>query len=193
MLLEWLHVASARVPADVTASGALTGNISYNAGANRVFPWEGEFLVSRASLINPHAGSTSLVVGDVSVQSANSVVPETSRHSRSSPDVSPNAGFLLAPVSLALGGKDPATLEGHFDASGYTLHLTGMASTARLLALAAAIPQFGDGLATVLPTNRAAGPFRIDLTAHRSWGGSQTWTDTSARLPAARPRHLISN
>jgi AsmA protein len=64
-----------------------------------------------------------------------------------------------------------------------------MASIVRLRALAAALPQFGDGLAEVLPTNRAAGPFRIDLTATRLWGAPQTWTDNTAR-PAApsKPR-----
>jgi AsmA protein len=86
-----------------------------------------------------------------------------------------------------LGGKDPAILEGHFDTTGYTLHLTGMASLARLHALAAALPQFGDGLAEVLPTNRAAGPFRIDLTATRSWGSPQTWTDNTT---SPTPPHL---
>jgi AsmA protein len=55
-----------------------------------------------------------------------------------------------------------------------------MASLARLHALATALPQFGDGLAEVLPTNRAVGPFRIDLTANRSWRGVQTWTDNTA-------------
>jgi hypothetical protein len=62
-----------------------------------------------------------------------------------------------------------------------------MASIARLRALAAALPQFGDGLAEVLPTNRAAGPFRIDLTATRTWGAAQTWTDNTAR---PTPPHL---
>jgi AsmA protein len=62
-----------------------------------------------------------------------------------------------------------------------------MASIARLHALAAALPQFGDGLAEVLPTNRAAGPFRIDLTSTRAWGAAQTWTDNTVRLT---PPHL---
>jgi len=63
-----------------------------------------------------------------------------------------------------------------------------MASIVRLHALAAALPQFGDGLAEVLPTNRAAGPFRIDLTATRPWGAAQTWTDNTARPAPSKPR-----
>jgi AsmA protein len=62
-----------------------------------------------------------------------------------------------------------------------------LASVARLRALAAALPPFGDGLDEVLPTNRAAGPFHIDLTATRTWGTPQIWTDNTAR-PA--PPHL---
>jgi AsmA protein len=85
-----------------------------------------------------------------------------------------------------LGGKDPATLEGHLDITGYTFHLTGMASTARLTGLATALPQLGDGLAEILPTNRATGPYHIDFTATRPWGQPQTWTDTSPHIPAPR-------
>ena len=98
------------------------------------------------------------------------------------------SGFQLAPISLALGGKDPATLDGHFDHNGYTLHLAGMASLARLHALTTALPQLGDGLADVLPINRAAGPFRIDLTANRLWGATQTWTDNTLRPAPVHPK-----
>jgi AsmA protein len=95
----------------------------------------------------------------------------------------------LAPTSLALGGKDPAILDGHFDPTGYTLHLEGMASLARLHALITALPPLGDGLDEVLPTNRAAGPFRIDLTATRTWGAPQTWTDNTLHPTPTRPHH----
>lgn len=82
-------------------------------------------------------------------------------------------------------------LEGRIDRSGYSLHLTGMATTARMLALGAAIPQFGDGLAEALPTNRAAGPFRVDMVANRTWGGGQVWADASATVghPHRAGRH----
>jgi AsmA family len=190
-LLQWLHIASARVPADISATGALTGSLSYAASASSGMPLQGEVLIANASLINPHAGLTSLVTGDVALSSAASTPQETRHTKNHQPAPPPDNGFLLAPTALALGGKDPATLEGRFDATGYTLHLTGMASIARLQALATALPQLGDGLNEVLPTNRAAGPFRIDLTATRPWGKPQTWTDTSPHLPA--PRHTAAH
>ncbi|NYF50741.1 AsmA family protein [Tunturiibacter gelidoferens] len=186
-LLEWLRVASARVPADISAAGALTGNLSYAPASPGTLPWRGELLLSNASLINPHAGPTSLVSGDVALRSTTAPAPKTPQTKHRKPAPPTADGFQLEPVSLALGGKDPATLEGHLDAAGCTFHLTGMASTARLIALATALPQLGDGLAEVLPTNRATGPYRIDLTATRPWGQPQTWTDTSPRPPVPRP------
>ena len=195
-LLDWLHIASSRVPVDVLAAGTLTGTLSYRpqAGSSQSgnpIPWEGEMQITNASLINPRAGDTSLVAGDVVLQSATAPPPDP-RHPRRPVALVPS-GFQLAPISLALGGKDPATLDGHFDHTGYTLHLTGMASLARLHALTTALPQLGDGLADVLPTNRAAGPFRIDLTANRPWGGDQTWTDNTAHPAPSKPRRRHSS
>lgn len=193
-LLDWLHIASSRVPVDIAATGTLTGNLSYQPDAANPIPWQGQMQITNASLVNPRAGTTSLVTGDVTVLSVSqSLPPDHSKRATLSRvsrvlQVPPPSGFQLAPVSLELGGRDPATLDGHFDATGYTLHLTGMASIARLHALATALPQLGDGLAEVLPTNRAAGPFRIDLTATRPWGGVQTWTDNTAHPAPSKPR-----
>jgi len=184
-LLDWLHIASSRVPVDIIAAGTLTGTLSYHPDANNPIPWQGEMQITNASLINPRAGATSLITGDVTLQSATQ--PASDPHHRKRPPAPPPSGFLLAPTSLELGGKDPATLDGHFDNTGYTLHLTGMASLTRLHALATALPQLGDNLAEVLPTNRAAGPFRIDLTATRPWGAAQTWTDNTIHPAPIRP------
>jgi AsmA protein len=146
-------------------------------------------LITNASLIYPRSGAASLVDGDLTLQSIpRPPIPDPRHVQRQAPTLPPG-GFRLAPIALALGGKDPAILEGHFDTTGYTLHLTGMASIARLHALGAALPQLGDGLAEVLPTNRAAGPFRIDLTATRAWGAAQTWIDNTARPTLPRRTH----
>jgi len=192
-LLDWLHIASSRVPLDILAAGTLTGNLSYHPEFASPIPWQGQMQITNASLINPRAGTASLVAGDVTIQSLSQSSPDRSKHPTLShvhevPQPPTPSGFQLAPISLALGGKDPAILDGHFDATGYTLHLTGMASIARLRALATALPQIGDGLAEVLPTNRAAGPFRIDLTANRPWGALQTWTDNTAHPAPTKPR-----
>ena len=192
-LLEWLHVASARVPADISADGSVTGGLSWrptnSADLFSLANWSGQVLVKNASLINPHAGTSSLIAGDIALQSTAQAATEThhGRHRALLP-ASPD-GFVLAPTALALGGKDPATLDGHFDATGYTLHLTGMASSVRMLALAGVLPKLGDGLADVLPTNRAAGPYRVDLTANRPWGGAQVWTDGTVHPAAPHPKH----
>jgi len=183
-LLDWLRIASSRVPADVSAAGTMTGSVSYHSKAPS--PWDGEVLVAGTSLKTQRTGAASLVVGDILVRSVARPALETRSHRRGSTSPSPTPGsvFVLSPTSLALGGKEPAMLEGHLDATGYTLHLSGMATASRLLALGRAVPQLGDGLADVVPMNRAAGQFRVDLVATRSWGGVQVWRDESARIPA---------
>jgi AsmA protein len=187
-LLRWLRVASSRVPPDVSATGTLTGSLAWRPDPASATHWTGDMLLAGAGLVNPKAGSASLVASDISIQSvsdafgaiaANQAVrakaARKSRNQHNPAPPPPTTGFLLTPTALALGGKEPAMLQGHFDKGGYTLRLTGVVSTARLIALGAAIPPFGDGLAAALPANPAVGPYRIDLTATRSWRGAQTW------------------
>lgn len=197
-LLDWFHVASTRVPADIAATGTLTASFAWHPESSSSTHWNGNLLLAGAGLINPRAGRASLVSSDILIQSISDTVAEVG-HSKAAQSPlgkhrsalsPPSSGFLLAPIDLALGGKEPATLSGSFDAQGYTLHLMGMVSAARLLALGSAIPQFGDGLAAVIPANRAAGPFRIDLTATRLWGGAQIWRDNMPSPAPLRPRHL---
>jgi hypothetical protein len=191
-LLDWLRIASSRVPPDIAAAGTLTGSLSYRPDPASPTPWQGEMLITNASLINPRSGAASLITGDVTVQSITPLPPDP-HHKKQPSAAPPPSGFRITPTTLALGGKDPAILDGHVDAAGYTLHLTGMASIARLHALAVALPQLGDGLAEVLPTNRAAGPFRIDLIATRPWRGAQTWTDNTAHPAPSKPRRRHSS
>jgi len=125
--------------------------------------------------------------------------------------------FDLLPFSLSLGGKQPATLEGHIDDTGYTLHLTGTVVYSKLLELGNAVPQFGEGLLDCLrnaPVPPSAGrepvtarvsaalsspapdyapaeddvPIHVDLTATRTWGGAQTWRETTPAAPSRRHR-----
>lgn len=187
-LLDWLHVVNERVPADVSMGGTLTGHISYHPDPSSISPWSGAVFLTGAKLMTSRTGSTSLVTGNIALRS---VEPSAIKsHSRAKASVPPTTGstFVLAPTSLSLGGKEPAMLEGHFDAAGYTLHLAGMASPSRLSALGTALPEFGEGLAKVLPASHPAVAAPLDLTATRPWAGAQVWTESSAH-PAVRHSH----
>ena len=175
-LLDWLHVVNERVPADVTMGGTLTGSVSHHPSVS----WQGAMFVTGAKLMSANTGTSSLVSGNIAIRSVTQ--PGTKTHSRTKQSVPPATGssFVLAPTALALGGKEPATLEGRFDATGYTLHLSGMASPSRLLALGTALPELGDGLVKALPANHVATPSLVDLTAIRPWKGEQVWTANSA-------------
>ena len=150
--LDWLRVATPHPPTGLTGPGTLAGTLAWRPAeiatstearsAQRRNPqlspqpvWSGELEFSGESLQTPALGPDPIPLGEILLRST----PQTAAGS-----------FDLLPITLSLGGKQPATLEGHFDATGYTLHLTGPAIPIRLLALADAIPQFGDGLRPLL-------------------------------------------
>jgi AsmA protein len=185
-LLDWLSLVTARPPTGILPLGSLTGSLSYHAQPQAGSPqspkkpqppppnWSGEFTLSGASLKISALNSRPIPLADITL--------------RSSP--TPPSSFDLLPVTLPLDGRLPAQLDAHFDASGYTLHLTGTAIPAHLLALGDAIPQLGDGLQQVLdptPDTDAATPIHLDLTATRPWGGPQTWV--TAAPPPTHRRH----
>lgn len=188
-LLDWLHVIDERVPADVSMGGTLTGGLSYHAGPVSPTRWQGEMRVAGARLMSAGSGAQSFLAGDIDFRSVAPTPTKPSSHAKAAPLPMLGSAFVLEPTGMALGGKEPATFEGHFDATGYTLHLTGMVSSSRLLALGATVPEFGDGLAKALPANHPVTPFRVDLTAVRPWTGEQVWTGAPQHPVSRRSRH----
>jgi hypothetical protein len=214
-LLTWLRVATAYPPAGLLPKGTLAGTLAWQpsnstapapAAASSHAPrrplpvWSGEIELSGASLQGAALGPKPLALGDILLRSAQ--LPESrsgdsrGEHPRSpgaQPGGNPPANtFGLLPIALPLGGRQPAILEGRFDASGYTLHLTGSAVPARLLALGNAIPQLGEGLAEALAAELpedssapSAPAIHLDLTAARLWGNPQIWRQTA---PAQNPK-----
>ena len=233
-LLDWLSIATPHPPTGLAGPGTLAGTIAWHpdaqapATSNPNLPqpdWSGELEFSGESLDLPALGPQSIPLGDVllrSTPSPHAAPPRArSRGTAPTPAVLQTAGargFDLLPIALPLGGKQPAILEGHFDADGYALHLTGSAIPARILALGDAIPQFGDGLGQLFdPTpgplsspsepvsvvrrgrnssapeqpsapEEDAAPIHIDLTATRDWGGPQVWRENTPQ-PSHRPAH----
>jgi AsmA protein len=204
-LLDWLRIASPRVSADVIATGMLTGNITRQAPPGSNEPeLSGHFLLKNATLTGGPLGDTSVVLGNASIATPSQPEPAVNLtqklRGRARPQAaptSPDGAFLMPPATLALGGKDPATLEGRFDATGYSLHLSGNVLPSRLRALAAAVPQFGDGLNAILPPPPAVSaspakelPVHVDATSSRVWGGDQTWSKPQPKpVKPAHRRH----
>jgi len=192
-LVSWMRAISPHVPADLAATGILTGSLSYEGAAPTTKTatdtghWQGQLTLSDASLNLPGTGgdAATLFSGDIHLHSVGR--DATPRRRATALAKPPAHGFVLAPAPLFLGGHDPATLEGHFDSTGYTLHLTGSATQDRLETFAQALPPIGDGLLKALPPSRPdATAFHIDLTATRPWKGTQTWNVASAQdQPAA--------
>ncbi|GAC1647956.1 MAG: hypothetical protein NVS9B15_06570 [Acidobacteriaceae bacterium] len=196
ILLDWIQAATPHSPNGLTGSGVLSGKLAWNPADHAAEPdepaWSGELELAGESMQLPSPeGSHPIPLGDMLLRSTSTAAPASRPHMRAarpSPQTGKGPGFDLLPVTIPLGGRQPATLEGHFDLSGYTLHLTGSAELSQLLALAGAIPQFGDGLPDALTHERskpageadAATPLHLDLTATRIWGHPQTWTQTGS-------------
>jgi hypothetical protein len=175
-LLDWAHIASSRLSPEVTATGSLAGSVFLRPVVPGSYEWNGQLTLADGSVTVPSVSAAPIFSGAISVHS---LPPAVGQHGQ----------FVLSPLPLTLGGRDFATLEAHFDDNGYSLHLTGTALPAKLLALGSAIPQIGDGLSVVLPPAEATTPVRFDLTSARGWSGQQVWQGSHA--PATIPRHFL--
>jgi len=202
---DWLSVATPHPPTGFTGAGTLSANFVWGTAQqtqdNAQPALFGELKFSGESLDLAALGPKPLPLGDLLLR-VTVPPPTTTRRPNNhvQTPAAPVTSFDLAPISLPLGAKQPAILQGRFNTDGYTLHLTGSALPARLLALGDAIPQLGDGLRLLLGPNNPIGsndapasesstdPIHLDLTASRPWGGSQIWHQTAASLPT-HPQH----
>lgn len=222
---DWLNVATRRAPA---GTGTLAGVLAYGPGSDLLpaadphsphspqstppSTWSGELEFSGGSIEFDRLSHRSILLDDALLRST-PLPAAPSPHSHTTPAAAAAAtpapdSFDLLPVTLPLGGKQPATLEGHVDSTGYTLHLTGTVICANLLELGNAVPQFGEGLEEALdkiaavtpdvgpPLKSGRGPdhilssvpIHVDLASTRTWGHPQTWHETTPP-PPSRPTH----
>jgi hypothetical protein len=234
-LIDWLGVATPHPPTAFAGKGSLSGALEWATHApsaessargtrnptavNSPSPapyWTGELKLSGERLKLAAPGADSVPLEDVVLRST-APIASTANSRRVSIAQNPLPpvldGFDLLPVSLPLGGARAATLTGHVDDSGYSLHLAGDAVLDQLLALGNAIPQFGDGLKKMLapedaesaesapqsvPSHRKsdsaeasqpAPPAPVDLTVTRAWGQMQIWSQgTPAVATRSRTR-----
>lgn len=174
MLLDWLHIANPHINPLIKATGTLTGSLFRRANAQSGTLWGGQFTLSDGSFTVPSFSSEPVFDGDMEFKLAPSGTNPLQTE------------LTVSPVTLTLGGRDFATLEGSFDRRGYSLHLTGTAAPAKLLKLARTTP-LGDGLAEILPEAHPATPLRFDYTSECPWGSKQTWQATP------KPSHKLSH
>jgi AsmA protein len=225
---DWLSVATPHPPAVLEGAGTLAATLAWHepgdpeaVRAAAPASLTGEIEFSGGSLDTDPASNRSVPLGDVLIRSTAAPAPTAPPSHSSRPALAAlqnsvaSSSFDLQPVSLALGGKQPAILDGHFDANGYTLHLAGTVVCANLLELGNAIPQVGDGLEPLIDEIAGANPdpdakpvskeipaatpstatrpvlptspIHVDLTATRTWGGPQVWRQTAAATPS-RPK-----
>ena len=88
--------------------------------------------------------------------------------------------LTLSPLDLNLDGTTTSVLSVRADRRGLQSRLTGSALRSRLVPLASAFPQLGDGLNAALPpapaTDSPETPMQLDLVSTGPWGGPQKFT-----------------
>jgi AsmA protein len=174
-LLDAMRVASRRDSSSLRASGMVSGELSCCDEATALLA-SGSFAVAKARL--------SMGDGPPVVNEAVGVGGELT-----------NGVLTVSPVTLGLGGPQAALLTVAADKSGLRMRLTGAVLRSRLMELAKALPEFGDGLEAALPVAPLAektgakvgeikaveSPIRVDLTATRPWGGPQVWVPAAVK------------
>jgi hypothetical protein len=187
-LLEIARHATNRIAPEFTAQGTISGAFFYGppetpadkrqhtgAPSHATPVWQGSLALPTLTLAVPGIPG-SLTVANLHLHTAD----RTASGKNHRPAFT---GAVLDPVTLALGTPIPATLDGSLHRDGCTLHLRGSVIEQRLLALAHAVPQFGDGIENALPAASPATlhlPVFIDATARRTWSGLGMYGGSSA-------------
>ena len=208
-LLDWLRVLSPRIPAEVTATGSISASLAH-ANGQSLASWSGEIVADAPALVDSRQDNSSFALDTLSVDVAptmpapggatplarTALPPHKPRrhHADGSPDrrdeAPSSSRLVLTPATVPLGGAASAMLEGLVDATGYHLHLSGPIVPSRLDALLASLPPLADGSAGVLPRPHTDAPVHVDLTANRTWTGTQVWVDNLTHSPPpARHAH----
>ena len=168
-LIDTLRLTSRRVAPDLAVGGEISGKLSCCAdGKENWSAFTGHLDISKATLGLREAAPfvDAAVSGDLD-----------------------SGQMTLHPVAINLGASQPAMLDGRLIPDGFTLHLTGAVQRSRLVQLATALPQFGDGLDAALPPPGTADtPIHVDLVANRTWANGQTWA-TAVAKPSKGRKH----
>ena len=166
-LMDALRLTSRRVAPDLTAAGEIAAKISCcAAGKDGWSTLAGHVDVAKATLLLGKATPfvDDAVTGDIE-----------------------DSQFILHPVAINFGAPQPAMLDARLNPNGLTLHLAGPVLQSRLIQLATALPQFGDGLDLAIPpAGSTDAPLHVDLVANRTWTNGQTWTAASTKPTKGR-------
>jgi hypothetical protein len=174
-LVDALRVASSRDSSAIHASGMVSGELSCCDAAIPLLA-SGTFSVVKARLAVGDAPPAVNEAADLDGELANGIV-------------------TVAPIALQLGGTQPAMLTLSADKTGLRMRLTGMVLRSRMMALAKALPIFGDGLDAAMPATPVAKssakavvdvPVKLDLESARVWGAGQVWTPVVVKRATRR-------
>jgi len=146
--------------ANVSSTGAINGHFEYQRGAQPAL--RGDAVVSGATLSWP-GGTLPLPALHASANPPPPLQPR--HHRRPAPAALLPSAIRLAPVAVSLGAPEPLVADARATRAGFSLHLSGPASVARLMSIGANFGLLQNALSLVAPQGVAA----LDTTTTGNW------------------------
>ena len=173
-LMEVFRAVKKGLPNDLSASGAVNADLSFQAEVPGIATWSGngstDKLVLRSAALQTSAGTSSLNLGTVPFRALSEpaaakgkhAAPREKAHNNSA--VTSGNAIEIGPVRVTLAEDEKADFHASFSAAGYNTSFNGDSSIQRLLQIARAA-----GLTAIHPA--LEGDAKFDWQASGTWGG----------------------
>ena len=166
------------LPADVSAAGRMTAQVSVERAGTSSPQWRGTGVVAGLSLQSARMDGV-LGLGDVRF----ALAPETAQPAGRKHAVEPPPAMMMAvqPFMVDLGGETPAQAQADFSRTGYRISVQGDTGLKRLL-------QVSEALGVATPRFSPDGNAGIDLSIAGEWAGfAQPLVMGTAKVKATVP------
>lgn len=146
--------------ANVSSTGTINGHFEYKRGAQPAL--SGDATVSGATLSWP--GGT-LPLPALHASTMASSPPQLRHHRKPAPTEPQPSAVTLAPVAMSLGAPAPLLADARVTRAGFSLHLSGSASVARLMSAGANFGLLQNALSLAAPRGVAV----LDTSTSGNW------------------------
>jgi len=193
--MKWARLFSLRIPADLNPAGSVTGELVWNgapAAGSSAAGWSGELTATLPVSAPETEEHTAEVTKPRPAQQVFTLMVPHAPNPQLWLQLEP-APLHLAATATPASAPPQLTLSGLAGGSGYTLSLSGTATSEQVVDLSRLFPPFSDGVADALPHAAALGPdapIAINLTCSRQWPALQTCV---AAAPATAAPHQRKN
>ena len=175
--------AKRNMPADLKATGTLTGSFNVSRTTQSPSVWTGSLELNELN-VRSAVLEKDLAIDKVVVTAETDVVARSGRRLRPVKGSKTPETLLVQKFDLPLGGPNPMEVDGLLDPEGFALHLKGEGALQRL-------QQFARAFGIEAPKFSLSGPAAVDFFISSQWdslnapevGGTAQLKDVRAEVP----------